>query len=109
MNLLLQETGNEVNIAREPIESGDDQRATPGARLLQCAREKQRILARSGLDVLIPLVDGKTFFRSEGFNVRSLSRQSQSASALFLRAARRYPIACDMSVAQICGSVSVWG
>jgi hypothetical protein len=90
MHFVLREAGNEMYVARQAIEPRDNQRAATGAGCFQGVRQtsaqEQCVFSGSGLDVLIPLSGGETFSRPEGFDVRSLGRQSQAAAALFLRA-----------------------
>jgi hypothetical protein len=90
MHVVLQERRDEVHVARQTIQTRDDQRTVSGSSLFQSRRERRPqgewIPAGAGLNILIPRLDGEAFARGEGLDVKTLCRESQPAAALLPRA-----------------------
>jgi hypothetical protein len=90
VHLVLDEPRNEVHVARQTVESRDNQWATCGPRLLKgCGKawtQQQRIRSCTSLHILVPELDREPFARSKGFDLVALRRKSKTTAALLLSA-----------------------
>jgi len=86
MHLVLHQPGDEVHIARQPIQPRDDQWSTRGSGFFQGGGQpgskEQAVFARAGLNVLMPGFDMESFARSESLDVDPLCGEPQSAASL---------------------------
>jgi len=87
MHAMLHQATDEVHIAREAVESRDNQWAVGRLCLLKgCCEsrsQQQRVRSRAGLHILVPGFDREAFVGSNGFDLVALRRETQPTAALF--------------------------